>query len=40
VLLTVNTANQLVLHSAKVVHFNHKSRKSSRNLEPNHVVQK
>jgi hypothetical protein len=28
-LLTVSTANQLVLHSAEVVHFHHKSRKNS-----------
>jgi hypothetical protein len=31
-LLTVSTANRLVLHSAEVVHFHHKSRKNSEEL--------
>ena len=30
--MTVSTANRLVLHSAEVVHFTHKSRKSSEEL--------
>jgi hypothetical protein len=31
-LLTMSTANRLVLHSAEVVHFHHKQRKSSKEL--------
>jgi hypothetical protein len=31
-LLTVSTANQLVLHSAEVVHFHHKLSKNSDKL--------